>query len=54
MDNLDYSPFQVSASQKMKEAHEQLLKNNRQQAVEKVEEAIANLRLMKTAIKYSA
>lgn len=54
MANIDYSQFQLEANKLMKEVHHLLLSNNKTDAVNKLDEVMAELKLMKTAIKYNA
>jgi hypothetical protein len=50
----DYSTFQLEAIKNIKEAHALLLERDKEQALEKLDVALANLRLMRTAVKYDA
>jgi hypothetical protein len=54
MADIDYSQFQLEANKLMKEVHHLLLRNNKTDAVNKLDEVMAELKLMKTAIKYHA
>jgi hypothetical protein len=50
----DYSTFQLEAIKNIKEAHALLLERDKKQALEKLDAALANLRLMRTAVKHDA
>lgn len=50
----DYSTFQLEAIKNIKEAHALLLERDKEQALEKLDAALANLRLMRTAVKHDA
>lgn len=54
MAKVDYSEFQLEAVKNIKEAHYLLVERDQQQALEKLDLALANLRLMRTAVKYHA
>lgn len=50
-DLLDYSAYELSTKKLLKEVHDLLLKHQYAQAATKTDEAIVELRLMRTAIK---
>ena len=50
----DYSTFHLEAIKNIKEAHALLLERDKKQALEKLDAALANLRLMRTAVKHDA
>ena len=54
MAKVDYATFQLEANKRMKEAHYLLVENQHKEALEKIDEALANLRLMRTAVKTHA
>jgi hypothetical protein len=47
---LDFSPYQLEVSKKMREINEKLLKHNYEEAADIVDHTVAELRLMKAAI----
>jgi len=51
MAKVDYSTFQLEAVAKIREAHYLLVENQHKEALDKIDEALANLRLMRTAVK---
>jgi hypothetical protein len=53
MANTDYSQFELQAKKLMKEAIDLVLKNQRNEAVEKLDAALVELRLMRTALKHA-
>jgi len=53
MANTDYSQFELQAKKLMKEATDLVLKNQRNEAVEKLDAALVELRLMRTALKHA-
>lgn len=54
MAKVDYATFQLATQAKLKEAHYLLVENDYREALEKIDEALANLRLMRTAVKSHA
>ena len=54
MAKVDYAAFQLEAQAQMKEAHYLLVENQYKDALDKIDEALANLRLMRTAVKTHA
>ena len=54
MAKVDYATFQLEANKRMKEAHYLLVENQYKDALDKIDEALANLRLMRTAVKSHA
>lgn len=54
MAKVDYATFQLEAQAKMKEAHYLLVESQYKEALDKIDEALANLRLMRTAVKTHA
>lgn len=50
-DQLDYAPHELEAKRLMKEAHQLLLVNDFVAAVATLDQAMAELRLMRTAVK---
>jgi hypothetical protein len=54
MAKVDYSEFQLEAVKNIKEAHYLLVDSDHKQALEKLDLALANLRLMRTAVKHHA
>lgn len=54
MAKVDYSEFQLEAIKNIKEAHYLLVDSDHEQALEKLDLALANLRLMRTAVKHHA
>ena len=54
MAKVDYSEFQLEAVKNIKEAHYLLVERDQQRALEKLDLALANLRLMRTAVKHHA
>jgi hypothetical protein len=53
MANTDYSQFELQTKKLMKEAIDLVLKNQRNEAVEKLDAALVELRLMRTALKHA-
>lgn len=53
MANTDYSQFELQAKKFLKEATDLLRENHNKEAVEKLDAALVELKLMKTAIKYA-
>lgn len=53
MANTDYSQFELQARKFLKEASDLLRENNRKDAVEKLDAALVELRLMRTALKHA-
>ena len=53
MANTDYSQFELQTKKLMKEAIDLVLKNQRNEAAEKLDAALVELRLMRTAIKHA-
>ena len=53
MANTDYSQFELQTKKLMKEATDLVLKNQRNEAVEKLDAALVELRLMRTALKHA-
>lgn len=51
MAKVDYATFQLEANKKLREAHYLLVENQHKEALDKIDEALANLRLMRTAVK---
>lgn len=54
MAKVDYATFQLEANKKLREAHYLLVENQHKEALDKIDEALANLRLMRTAVKSHA
>ena len=50
---IDYSHFELQTKKLMKEANDLVLKNHRKEAVEKLDAALVELRLMRTALKHA-
>jgi len=51
---VDYAPFQLEAAKKMRDAHTHLTEREFKPALDCIDEAVANLRLMRTAVKQHA
>jgi hypothetical protein len=51
---VDYSPFQLEAYKKMRDAHAHLVDQQFKMALDCLDEAMANLKLMRTAVKQHA
>lgn len=51
---VDYAPFQLEAAKKMRDAHTHLIEREFKPALDCIDEAMANLKLMRTAVKQHA
>ena len=53
MANTDYSQFELQAKKFLKEATDLLRENQREEAVNKLDAALVELKLMRTAVKHA-
>jgi DNA polymerase I-like protein with 3'-5' exonuclease and polymerase domains len=53
MANTDYSQFELQAKKFLKEATDLLRENQREEAVHKLDAALVELKLMRTAVKHA-